>query len=60
MKRFLSFWSVLVYTFLGICFPLLVSAASLVAEQYYPNYKIQGKRTKMIEILENIEASVRV
>ena len=29
-------------------------------DEYIPNYKIIGKREKMIDILENIEASVRV
>lgn len=35
-------------------------AVTTVPEEYYPNYKIQGKREKMIDILENIEATVKV
>lgn len=35
-------------------------AFSTVPQEYYPNYKITGKREKTLDILENIEAAVKV
>lgn len=60
MKRFFRFGLGICATVSFVLFSHISLAASSVPDEFYANYKIQGKWTQMIELLENIEASVRV